>query len=350
MPERADTIDVLFVISPHSLLLDIAGPAEAFRMANLHRAILQLPPRFRLRFAGPSATLRTSVGLALADLEPLPTRLDSPTWVVLVGQPNAHVNQVTPAITATAQWLSRTLHHHLLNADSPHRLVTVCSGALLAARAGLLGNRRCTTHHDVLDALRALARDSQVVDNRVFVVDGSVASSAGVTAGIDLALHLIAAECGEALAANIAKDMVVYLRRSSRDPELSPFLGHRRHTHAAVHKVQDAIGAEPERDWDMASLAGVGHVTERHLLRLFVDHAGASPMQCLQTIRLERARQSLEHGASVMDAAEVSGFRSSLNLRRAWNRQWGGSPRDARRADLRVKLTLRSDSSERPSI
>ena len=347
MLEHADPIDVLFVVSPHSLLLDIAGPAEAFRLANLHRAMRGLPPRFRLRFAGPSPTLRTSVGLALADLEPLPACLDAPTWVVLVGQPNVHVDQVTPAITATAQWLSRTLHQQLLAADPAHRLVTVCSGALLAARAGLLGKRRCTTHHELIDALRVLAREAQVVDNRVFVVDGPVASSAGVTAGIDLALHLIAGECGEALAASIAKDMVVYLRRSSRDPELSPFLGHRRHTHAAVHKVQDAISAEPERDWDMAALAAVGHVTERHLLRLFLDHAGASPMQCLQAIRLERARQSLEHGASVTNAAEVSGFRSSLNLRRAWSRQWGGSPRDARRAELPIKPRLRAESSAR---
>jgi transcriptional regulator GlxA family with amidase domain len=335
MPERAGLIDVLFVLSQHSLLLDIAGPAEAFRLANLHRASVRLPPRFRLRFTGPAATLRTSVGLALADLEPLPARLDVPTWVVLVGQPNADVHQVTPAVTAMAQWLSSTLHRHLLAADSAHRLVTVCSGALLAARAGLLCNRRCTTHHDMIDALRLLARGAQVVDNRVFVVDGPVASSAGVTAGIDLALHLIAAECGEALAASIAKDMVVYLRRSSRDPELSPFLGRRRHMHAAVHRVQDAIGAEPERDWDMAALAGVGHVTERHLLRLFVEQAGASPLQCLQSVRLERARQSLEHGASVAGAAEVSGFRSSLNLRRAWSKQWGGSPRDARRGELK---------------
>ena len=339
MPEHADPIDVLFVISPHSLLLDIAGPAEAFRLANLQRAMQHQPPRFRLRFAAPTTTLETSVGLTLAELEPLPARLDSPTWVVLVGQPNADVGQVTPAIAAAAQWLSRTLHHHLQGADSPHRLVTVCSGALLAARAGLLGHRQCTTHHDMIDALRALARDAQVLDNRVFVVDGPVASSAGVTAGIDLALHLIAGECGEALAASIAKDMVVYLRRSSRDPELSPFLGHRRHMHAAVHKVQDAIGAEPERDWDMAALAALGHVTERHLLRLFIDQAGASPMQCLQAIRLERARQSLEHGASVTDAAEVSGFRSSLNLRRAWSRQWGGSPRDARRAPSQVAMS-----------
>ena len=163
------------------------------------------------------------------------------------------------------------------------------------------------------------------------------------TAGIDLALHLIGMECGESMAAGVAEAMMVYLRRSSRDPQLSPFLGHRRHVHPVVHKVQDAIAAEPAREWDMAALAGVGHVTERHLLRLFMDHAGVSPMQCLQTIRLERARQSLEHGASVTLAAEASGFRSSLNLRRAWNKQWGGSPRDARRVKSPTKPRLPAD-------
>lgn len=332
MPQRPLAIDVLFVISPHSLLLDIAGPAEAFRLANLHRVNAGLPPPFRLRFAASTDSLRTSVGLALAQLEPLPARLDAPTWVVLVGQPNADVAQVTPGVTTAAQRLNRLLQPHLQARDCAHRLVTICSGALLAARAGLLGGRRCTTHHDMIETLRSLAPHAQVEDNRVFVVDGPVASSAGVTAGIDLALHLVAGECGEALAASVAQDMVVYLRRSSRDPELSPFLGRRRHTHAAVHKVQDAISAEPEHDWDMASLAAIAHVTERHLLRLFADHAGASPMQCLQAVRLERARQAIEHGASVARAAEVSGFRTSLNLRRAWARQWGGSPRDAQRA------------------
>ena len=174
-----------------------------------------------------------------------------------------------------------------------------------------------------------MAPQAQVVGNRVFLVDGPIASSAGITAGIDLALHLIGENCGEALAAAVAEDMVVYLRRSARDPELSPFLVHRRHLHGAVHRVQDAISAEPERDWNMAALAALGHVTERHLLRLFTDHAGVSPLHYLQAIRIERARQSLEHGASVTHAAEVAGFRSGLQLRRAWGRQCGGSPRDA---------------------
>ncbi len=325
-------IELLFIIAPHSLLLDIAGPAEAFRLANLHRQLRGMPPRFRLRFAGPVETAPTSVGLAIAGLEPLPSRLNTPTWVVLVGQPGMQVNKVTAAITTTAQWLNRTLHKPLLAADTPHRLLTICSGTLLAARANLLGTRRCTTHHELLPALRELAPQAQVVDNRVFVFDGPLASSAGVTAGIDLALHLIAGECGEALAASVAEDMVVYLRRSPHDPELSPFLIHRNHLHAAVHRVQDAISAEQERDWDMASLAAIGHVTERHLLRLFIDHTGVSPLQYLRFIRLERARQLLERGASVTHAAEVAGFRSSLQLRRAWGRRWDGAPRDVTRA------------------
>jgi transcriptional regulator GlxA family with amidase domain len=331
MNAAASLIDLLFVIGPHSLLLDIAGPAEAFRLANLHRVRRGLQPRFHLRFASHTPQALTSVGVALADLEPLPHSLSSPTWVVLVGQPSARVNEVTPAIVATVHWLGRTLREHLYAKDTPHRLITICSGTVLAARAGLVDNRHCTTHHELLSVLRELAPRALVVDNRVFLVDGPVASSAGITAGIDLALHLIAAECGEALAASVAQDMVVYLRRSPRDPELSPFLAHRRHMHAAVHRVQDVISAEPERDWDMTAMAAVGHVTERHLLRLFLQHAGVSPLHYLQAIRLERARQSLEHGASVTRAAEVAGFRSGLHLRRAWNRQWGGSPRDAER-------------------
>ncbi len=351
MITRVRPIDVLFVIVRHSLLLDIAGPAEAFRLANLHREARGLPSRFHLCFAGPAATLSTSVGLALDGLVPLPEQLREPTWVVVVGQPTSQVTQVTPEIAVTAQWLSDRLRDALLDPNTPHRLLTICSGTLLAARAGVLATRRCTTHHELLDMLRALAPQAQVIDNRVFVVDGPLASSAGITAGVDVALHLIAEECGEALAAGVAEDMVVYLRRSPRDTELSPFHMHRRHLHSTVHRVQDAIVTEPQRDWDMASLARVGHAAERHLLRLFIEHTGISPLNYLRLIRLERARQSLEYGATVTRAAAAAGFASDQQLRRAWSRQWGGSPRDAARAagpaasEPRATHTARSRAS-----
>jgi transcriptional regulator GlxA family with amidase domain len=165
------------------------------------------------------------------------------------------------------------------------------------------------------------------------VVDGSIASSAGVTAGIDLALHLIAEVCGDALAAAVAKTMVVYLRRTPQDPELSPLLAHRHHLHPALHRAQDAVCERPHAEWTLASLADAAHVTSRHLLRLFAEHAMVSPMVYVEKIRLERARQALQRGASVTRAAEMAGFSSDLQLRRAWGRHLAGTPRAARAFD-----------------
>jgi transcriptional regulator GlxA family with amidase domain len=201
---------------------------------------------------------------------------------------------------------------------------------LMAAHAGLITGERCTTHHEHLDTLRSLAPQAQVVDNRVFVIDGALASSAGVTAGIDLSLHLIAQLCGDDVAVATAKTMVVYLRRTPNDPELSPMLAHRHHIHPALHRAQDAVCERPDAGWSLDTLAAAAHVTSRHLLRLFADHAAVSPMSYVEKIRLERARQALVRGASVTRAAEAAGFASDLQLRRAWGRHFSGTPRGAR--------------------
>jgi transcriptional regulator GlxA family with amidase domain len=322
-------VDVLFILTPHTLLLDVAGPAEAFRMANQQLQDRGHAPRFNLRFAGPKEAAITSVGLTVTGLEPLPKALQRPTWLVLMGQPSARLNSPDAATRATVQWLAQAMQPALADA-ADHRLVTICAGTLLAAQAGLLGTRRCTTHHDVLATLKAHAPLAQVIDNRVFVIDGALASSAGVTAGIDLTLHLIAMVCGDGVAAAVAKNMVVYLRRSPNDPELSPLLAHRHHLHPAVHRAQDAVSAHPSHPWDMPQLAATACVTERHLLRLFTEHAGVSPLRYLEKIRLEQARQALARGDSVTRAAETAGFSSDLQLRRAWARHLDGTPATAR--------------------
>ncbi|MBX3620215.1 MAG: helix-turn-helix domain-containing protein [Rhizobacter sp.] len=324
------SIDVLVVVPPHTLLLDVAGPAEAFRLANQQLEHQGQPPRFHLRFAGPRASAPSSVGLQIAALEPLPTTLPRATWLLLVGQPSEALRQPDPATRDTIAWLQHQMQPLLTPADTPHRLLTVCAGTLMAARAGLIGTRRCTTHHDHLEALKRLAPRAEVVDNRVFVVDGAMASSAGVTAGIDLALHLVAEACGDAVAAAVAKTMVVYLRRTPHDPQLSPLLAHRHHLHPALHRAQDAVCERPEAEWTLPRLADAAHVTSRHLLRLFADHAAVSPMTYVEKIRLERARQALLRGESVTRAAEVAGFASDLQLRRAWGRHCSGTPRQAR--------------------
>ncbi|MFN8913571.1 MAG: helix-turn-helix domain-containing protein [Curvibacter sp.] len=142
---------------------------------------------------------------------------------------------------------------------------------------------------------------------------------------------MIAQTCGEDIAASVAQDMVVYLRRGPHDPELSPLLQHRNHLHPAVHRVQDAVSRQPQQQWTMAAMADAAHVTQRHLLRLFTEHAGVSPTAYVEFIRLEHARRALVGGASVGQAAEAGGFSGDLQLRRAWARHRGGTPVDARR-------------------
>jgi transcriptional regulator GlxA family with amidase domain len=330
-------IPVLFVLLPDTLLLDLAGPAETFRLANRHLLARKRPTAFELRFVGAQPDQTSSVGLALTNIAALPTMLPTKSWLVLLGQTSeglkASLSGRNPAWLATRAWLNQQ-RPALMYEGAQHKLITVCSGAVLAADAGLLANSRCTTHHELLDRLQTLAPKAEVVNNRVFVIDGpqaNIATSAGVTAGIDLALHLIAQTCGEDIAAAVAQDMVVYLRRGPRDPELSPLLQHRNHLHPAVHRVQDAVNQQPQHHWSMAALADAAHVTQRHLLRLFTDHAGVSPTGYVELIRLEHARRALAGGASVGQAAQSAGFSADLQLRRAWARHWGGTPVDARR-------------------
>jgi transcriptional regulator GlxA family with amidase domain len=309
------TIPVLFVLLPGSLILDWAGPAEAFRLANQHAAALGrgVPP-FSLGFIGPIDNPVTSVGLAVTQVAPLPERLPPDAWLVLVGMPGERFETGSAEAQATLRWLrGQRLGHDGL------RLVTVCAGTLLAAHAGLLAGRRATTHHQHLEELREVAPACDVVANRVFVIDGPLASSAGITTGIDLALHLIAQHCGAPLAARVAQTMVLALRRGPHDPELSPFLAGRNHMHPVLHRVQDAVSAQPQHDWTVPRMAEVAHTSPRHLTRLFVEHAGVAPLQYLRRIRLAVAQAALEAGRNVTQAAELAGFSSDTQLRRAWH-------------------------------
>lgn len=323
MGERPITLH--FVLLPGSLILDWAGPAEAFRIANQLLAAGGRPGRFDLRFVGPQPGPATSVGIRVAGVEPLPARLPSPSWVILVGMPGARFDPQQAGAPETIRWL-----RGLAPGAAGLRLVTVCAGALLAAHAGLLRGHRVTTHHQHLDELRGLAAGCDVVANRVFVMDDAVASSAGITTGIDLALHLVAQECGGPLASQVAQTMVVALRRGPQDPELSPFLAYRNHMHPALHRVQDAVSAQPQAEWTVPRMADVGHTSPRHLTRLFLDHAGTAPLAYLRRIRLALAQAALESGCSVGQAAEMAGFSSDTQLRRTW-RQFGmaGRPSDA---------------------
>lgn len=328
-------IDVLFVVLPHTLLLDLAGPAETLRLANAHRAQRGMAPAFRLRFVGPATEATSSVGASLAALEPLPGALERPSWIVLLGLPSETAARRPPAgWLATRAWLTRVVVPYLGDAlplslragEAPAAgVLTVCSGALLAADAGLLAGRRCTSHYDLLPELQRLAPAAKVQANHLYVLDGPLATSAGVTAGIDLALHLVARACDDALAAAVGRDMVVFLRRGPDDPQLSPLLAWRNHLHPAVHRVQDAVCERPGAAWSAEAMAEVAHVTPRHLGRLFREQAGISPREYVERIRVARAEQALASGTPSAQAGSLAGFASARQWQRARRRAAGAS-------------------------
>ena len=320
--ESGALIHVYFALLPGSLVLDWAGPAEALRVANQTLRALGQPERFVAHFVSPTPESATSVGVALAGLAPLPDALPRPAWVVLVGLLGKTIDVSSPEAQALLHWL-----RGLRLAAGQLELVTVCAGAVLAAHAGLLTGRRATTHHLHLEELAAVDPRCDVAANRVFVADGPVHTSAGVTTGIDLVLHRISELCGPTVAVQVAQAMVIGLRRGPEDPQFSPFLHHRNHLHAALHRVQDAVGRQPQADWNVPAMAAVAHTSPRHLTRLFLEHAGVAPLAYLRRIRLATAEAALQAGRNVTQAAQMAGFSSDTQLRRAWHQFGrGGTP------------------------
>jgi transcriptional regulator GlxA family with amidase domain len=331
------SIHVLFALLPHTLALDWAGPAEAFRLANQSLVRAGQPPRFVMRFVGVQSQMLSSVGLLWANIEALPSELPDTTWLVLMGRPDEAAGQGLAEQRELLRWL-RGLHGLRGRAGdeagalpAPHKLITICSGAVLAAQAGLLAHTRATTHHLELGELQRADASCEVLANRVFVEDERrrVYSSAGITTGIDLAVHLIAQECGEAIAARVAHVMVMPQRRGPADAALSPFMQGRSHLHAGVHRVQDALCAAPTKDWSVAQMAGLAHTSARHLSRLFVQYTQQTPLQFLEALRVAVALRLLKNGYSVTRAAIDAGFHNDTQLRRAFKRAGhSGKPSD----------------------
>jgi transcriptional regulator GlxA family with amidase domain len=306
-------LTIYLVVTPGVLMLDYAGPAEALRMARDMGAPLVL------HSCGPRSEVNTSLGTQLTELEALPERLPPGSLVMITGNSHEQEDYATPSAQQVVRWLQTALLPDT-------RLASICSGALLLAMAGHLDGLRCTTHHTLLDDLQALAPTAQVQADRIFVDDGRVLTSAGITTGIDLALYIVEQVAGAALAAQVARRLVMYTRRGPNDPQLSPWLAHRNHMHPAVHRAQDAISAsllqDPSLRRSLTDLAEVACVSPRHLSRLFVQHTGISVVDYQQQLRIARANDLLEQRPNMTQEqlAEACGFTSARDFRRVWGR------------------------------
>ena len=206
------------------------------------------------------------------------------------------------------------------------RVASVCTGAFVLARAGWLDGHEATTHWRHAATLAAQFPAVDVRPDAIFVHSGRFYSSAGVTAGIDLALALVEQDHGPDLAREIARELVVFLRRPggqsqfSVRTELPPVRDER------LRQVLDLVAARPGEEHTADSLARAAAMTPRHLRRLFRDQLGTTPGHYLERVRIEAARALLEAGATVTEAARASGFGSDESLRRAFHATYQVAP------------------------
>ncbi|WP_018150494.1 GlxA family transcriptional regulator [Leeia oryzae] len=298
---------VYFPLFEGVLLMDLAGIADLLRMAN------QRLPRFVCHLVSPDAQPQTtSIGLGLTASEALPDQLPDNTLLFVPSSHDVRQSMRAASTGHVIRWLARI-------APQARRILTVCSGSFLAGEAGLLDGYQCTTHHTLCADLQQRYPNTRVLENRIFVTDGKLWSSAGMTTGQDMTLHLIEEVCGPQIAADVAQEAVIYFRRNARDPQLSPWLKHRNHTHPVVHRVQDALLCEPQLEWDTPTLTRLAGISQRHLNRLFEMHAGLSPRQYLNHLRVAKACELLQSARMPLEkVAEACGFSSAQQLRRQW--------------------------------
>ncbi len=293
-------------------LLDVTGPVEVFTTANRYGA------HYDVRVVSPTgADVVTSSGLVIGAMGPL-SSLPARIGTLLV--PGRRDWRAAVGDTDLVESLTRLT-------GRAARVAAVCAGAFVLAATGTLDGRRAATHWELAPDLAAAFPAVRVEGDPVFVRDGHVITSAGVTAGIDLALALVEEDWGAEVARSVARQLVVFMARPGGQAQFSARMVPGQPRHPAVRRVMDHVGADPAAEHTLDSLAAVGGVSTRHLGRLFRSETGLSPGQYVESIRVEAAQALLENGGgTVEEVAQQAGFGSSESLRRVFQHTLGVSP------------------------
>ena len=295
--------NVVFLLIPGLHLLDLAGPAQAFGTAA------SLGCSYQLSYVGEQEDVPTAQGVTIRAVTGWP-ELTKDDLIIVPGW------RASPVMAGTGPLADATLSALASHHANGGTVASVCAGADALGRAGLLEGRRCTTHHDIQDELARRYPQATVIRDVLYVIDGRIATSAGIASGIDLALHLIAVRDGPAVAAQAAREMVVYARRNGDEQQASAMLRHRSHLSDTAHRAQDHIEARFAGPLPLAEIASKCGVSQRTLTRKFAAATGLTPLRYQQLLRLERAEHLIGHGATVEAAARAVGFQDARVLRR----------------------------------
>jgi transcriptional regulator GlxA family with amidase domain len=295
-------------------LLDLAGPVQVFDTA----CFLGAP--YAISYVGESDAMSSAQRLTLTGLAPLPA-ITAGDLVLIPGPRLTGASRQGPLFSKTVlQWLRDA-------ARAGATLASVCTGAALLGEAGLLDGRRCTSHWGITALMQARYPKARVQEGVIFVHDGPISTSAGIAAGIDLALSLVERDSGPALAAAVARELVVYIRRDGRAEQLSPFLDHRAHLNPLVHQVQDILARDLSVSPTLSDLAAAARISMRSLTQAFTTVIGMTPLQYQRHLRMDFAATLLATtDQSLDDIAAHCGFADARHLRRLFTARWGQPP------------------------
>ncbi|MDM0070398.1 helix-turn-helix domain-containing protein [Variovorax sp. J31P207] len=301
--------------------LDVIGPAEVFTLANRLHGGEAAPYLLELVCPGPDLNLESETGIGLRAHRTLEQerRSSKPidTLVVASGfQPELQLDRTV------IQWI-RT------RSRSVRRICSICVGAFALADAGLLDGRRATTHWGMAKRLAELYPSVVVDPNPIWVKDGNVYTSAGISAGIDLALALVAEDLGEGLALEVAKNLVLFLRRPGGQAQFSVSLQAQHGLGSKLEGLRTWISENLHSELTVDVLADKLAMSVRTLIRTFERELNTTPAKYVEDVRLESVRRALELGGrSIEEIARRCGYRSVDVLRKAFVRRIGVSPRE----------------------
>jgi len=293
--------------------LDVLGPVEIFDYADR-----QVPGSYRVEVVAPTAdgwiTFTNGLRLAAAPLPDPPGRLDT---LVVAGGAGARAASEDAVVV---DWIARASRR-------ARRTVSVCTGAYLLAAAGLLDGRRATTHWQFCDDFAGRFPAVEIDPDPVYIRQGDVWTSAGVTAGMDLSLALVEQDLGAEVALAVARVLVVFFKRPGGQAQFSGALSAQQASIPALRELQAWIAGHIAEELSVPALAARAGLSERSFARAFRREVGQTPAAYVEALRIERARALLEDGAPSMErVARETGFNSPEVLRRAFQRRVGVSP------------------------
>jgi len=305
---------VVIVALPEVQPLDVAGPAEV--LASAASVAGGDDAAYTIEVVAPGgAPIPTDSGYAIAPAGALEA-VHGPIDTLLVAG-GAGARNASPETVARVRRLAA-------RAD---RVASVCTGAYVLAAAGLLDGRRATTHWSWCDDLQRRHPAVTVERDPIFVVDGPVRTSAGVTAGMDLALALVEEDLGPRVALEVARWLVVFVKRPGGQAQFSVQLAGQSAERSPLRELQAWIADHIDADLSVPALAARACMSDRHFARAFKAETGMTPAVYVESLRVERARLALESGAAQIDAvAARCGFGTVETLRRAFARRLGVSP------------------------